>query len=90
LKGSEFKRKVEKLARARGVMAAWEGQRGKGSHGRLFFGQRFTTLKDLRKEIGAGLLKAMCGQLGITREELYDLEPTPNRAGDEKENDGHV
>ena len=71
-------------------MASWEGQRGKGSHGRLFFGSRFTTLKDLRKEIGVGLLKAMCAQLGITKEELYDPEPTPNRAGDEKESHGDV
>ena len=31
---------------------------------------RFTTLKDRKKEIGPGLLKAMLDQLGLTREDL--------------------
>ena len=43
---------------------------GKGSHGRLYYGERFTTLKDRKKEIGRGLLKAMCSQLGISPDEL--------------------
>ncbi|MDX2020982.1 MAG: hypothetical protein SF187_12145, partial [Deltaproteobacteria bacterium] len=42
----------------------------KGSHGRLFLGGRFTTLKDLKKEIGPGLLKSMCADLGIQVSEL--------------------
>jgi mRNA interferase HicA len=42
---------------------------GYRSHGRLYYGDRFTTLKDRRKEIGKGLLKAMCTQLGIAPEE---------------------
>jgi mRNA interferase HicA len=45
---------------------------GKGSHGRLYFGDRFTTLKDRRKEIGPGLLKAMLDQLGLARADLED------------------
>jgi mRNA interferase HicA len=43
---------------------------GYRSHGRLYYGDRFTTLKDRRKEIGKGLLKAMCTQLGIAPEKL--------------------
>jgi hypothetical protein len=34
------------------------------------YGSRFTTLKDRRKEIGPGLLKAMLDQLGLTRSDL--------------------
>ncbi len=43
---------------------------GKGSHGRLYYGHRFTTLKDRKKEIGPGLLKAMLDQLGLTKVDL--------------------
>jgi mRNA interferase HicA len=43
---------------------------GKGSHGRLYYGERFTTLKDRKKEIGPGLLSAMLAQLGLTRADL--------------------
>ena len=44
--------------------------RGKGSHGRLYYGDRFTTLKDRKKEIGPGLLSAMLHQLGLTKRDL--------------------
>jgi hypothetical protein len=69
--GHEFERKIKKIGRRRGVVVAFDSGHGKGSHGRLYFGTRFTTLKDRRKEIGPGLLKAMLDQLGLTR---FDLE----------------
>jgi hypothetical protein len=34
--------------------------KGKGSHGRLYFGEEYTTLKDRKKEIGRDLLAKMC------------------------------
>jgi hypothetical protein len=37
------------------------------SHGTLHCGNRKTTLQDLRKEIGPGLLHRMLGQLGLGR-----------------------
>ncbi len=54
----------------RGVSVSFDRQQGKGSHGRLYYGERFTTLKDRKKEIGPGLLKAMLDQLGLSREDL--------------------
>ncbi len=39
---------------------------GKGSHGRLYYGERYTTLMDRKKEISRPLLHRMCRQLGIT------------------------
>lgn len=51
-------------------MVSFEAGYGKGSHGRLYYGERFTTLKDRRKEIGPGLLKAMLDQLGIDKDSL--------------------
>jgi hypothetical protein len=43
----------------------FDNKHGKGSHGRLFAGSAFTTLKDQKKEIGKGLLLSMCNDLGI-------------------------
>ncbi len=68
--GSEFERKVRKLGRRRGVLVSFDRSHGKGSHGRLYYGARFTTLKDRKKEIGPGLLKAMLDQLGLTKDDL--------------------
>jgi hypothetical protein len=70
MKGSEFKRKVQKLAKAQGLSFTWNDAHGKGSQGTLSVGDKSTTLRDLKKEIGAGLLKAMCAQLGIKKEDL--------------------
>ena len=68
--GSEFERKIKKLGRKRGVAVSFDQSHGKGSHGRLYYGNRFTTLKDRKKEIGPGLLKAMLDQLGLTKADL--------------------
>lgn len=67
--GYEFQKRVKQLGRERGVAVHYETH-GKGSHGRLYYGERFCTLKDRRKEIGKGLLRAMCTQLGIDPKDL--------------------
>jgi hypothetical protein len=36
-------------------------------------GTKFTTVKDLKKELGIGLLNSMCADLGITVKELNDV-----------------
>ena len=43
---------------------------GKGSHGTICLGERCTTMKDRKKEIGKGLLNAMLEQLGVDKDEL--------------------
>jgi mRNA interferase HicA len=72
VKAGEFWRKIKRLGRKRGVPVSFDPGRGKGSHGRLYYGDRFTTLKDRRKELGPGLLKAMLDQLGLTKDDLED------------------
>jgi hypothetical protein len=72
MRGNEFERKIKALGRRRGVLVSFDSGQGKGSHGRLYYGSRFTTLKDRKKEIGPGLLKAMLDQLGLTREDLEE------------------
>jgi len=52
VKGAEFKRRVQKLARSKKLACRFVADKGKGSHGRLYFGEEFTTLKDRKKEIG--------------------------------------
>jgi len=44
--------------------------KGKGNHGRLYFGEEFTTLKDRKKEIGRDLLAKMCRDLNIDPHDL--------------------
>jgi mRNA interferase HicA len=44
--------------------------RGVDSHGTVYLGERFTVVKDLKKELGLGVLAAMCKQLGIRKENL--------------------
>jgi predicted RNA binding protein YcfA (HicA-like mRNA interferase family) len=69
--GGEFERRIKALGRERRVRVSFDRGHGKkGSHGRLYYGDRFTTLKDRKKEIGPGLLKAMLDQLGLTKEDL--------------------
>jgi mRNA interferase HicA len=70
--GAELLRKIQKLARARGVPVSFDPRHGKGSHGTLRYGSRKTTVKDLRKEIGASLLGAMLDQLGLSRRDLEE------------------
>ncbi len=52
------------------MAVGFDPRHGKGSHGTLRYGSRKTTLKDLRKEIGTGLLHDMLAQLGLSRHDL--------------------
>jgi mRNA interferase HicA len=68
--GSEFLRRIMRLGRARRAVVRFDRRHGKGSHGTLHYGNRKTTLKDLRKEIGEGLLQDMLKRLGLSRRDL--------------------
>ncbi len=70
MNGNELIRKMRRLARRQGVSVVHERAKGKGSHGRLYYGSRFTTIKDPRKEIGIGLRDKMLRDLGIDRDDF--------------------
>ncbi|MBI3248731.1 MAG: type II toxin-antitoxin system HicA family toxin [Deltaproteobacteria bacterium] len=70
--GAEFIRRVKRVARAQNVTTRFEARHGKGSHGRLYYGDRFTTVKDRKKEIGPGLLQKMLADLGVSRNDLEE------------------
>jgi mRNA interferase HicA len=48
----------------------FDPKHGDGSHGRVTYGHACTTVKDRKKEIGRGLLRAMCKQPGIDPRDL--------------------
>jgi len=70
MKGSEFLRRVKLVAKRNGLAYRWSPERGVGSHGTVYLGDRFAVVKDLKKELGPGLLADMCKQLGIRKEDL--------------------
>lgn len=63
-----------------GVSVAWAinggqsvrfvGQRGKGSHGTLYYGSERTILQDLKKELPTGTVHTMLNQLGLKMSDL--------------------
>ena len=70
MKGAEFERRVRRLARFEKISCEFVADKGKGSHGRLYFGEEFTTLKDRKKEIGGDLMIKMCRDLKIDPHDL--------------------
>lgn len=65
MKGSEFLRKLRRLARQRQQAVLYDAAVGKGSHSRVWLGAKSTILKDPKKELGIGLIRSMCEDLGI-------------------------
>ena len=65
MNGFEFLKKVKKYAKDHQLEMQFIADKGKGSHGALILGERRTTLKDRKKEIGPGLLHSMLKDLGI-------------------------
>ena len=70
VKGGEFLRKVKKVAKRKQLSFRWVPERGSGSHGTLYVGTKLTVVKDLKKELGPGLLADMLKQLGFRKEDV--------------------
>jgi predicted RNA binding protein YcfA (HicA-like mRNA interferase family) len=70
VKGSEFLRKVKAVGRRNKLTYRWVPERGSGSHGTVYVGAKFTVVKDLKKELGPGLLSDMLKQIGIRKEDF--------------------
>ena len=64
----EFIRRARRYARKTGQAFDFDPAHGKGSHGRLYVGSRFTTVK--QGELSRGLVAAMLRQLDIDREDF--------------------
>ena len=70
MNGNELIRRLRKIARRRGEAMTINQNRGKGSHATLSFGNRLTTIKDLKKEIGKGLHRSMLKDLGLDERDI--------------------
>ena len=68
--GAEFIRRVRKLGRRREAAVTWVPERGKGSHGTLYYGARFTVVQNLNNDLKKASLHTMLDQLGLTLGEL--------------------
>lgn len=70
MKGSEFLRRIQKLARQKSVLCSWHPDKGKGSHGVLKYGDRRTTLRNLKDELKIGTFHAMLRRLNLSARDL--------------------
>ena len=70
MNGKQFMTRVRRWARAKDLKTRFIASEGAGSHGTLYVGNRKTTVKDRRKEIGKGLLNKMLADLGIPKNEF--------------------
>lgn len=68
--GREFIARVKRLTRRNRIAVQFDRTRGKGSHGTLYYGDRFTVVKDRRKPLKTGTLRGMCKQFGIDPSKL--------------------
>ena len=68
--GNEFIRRMRRLGRQRGIRVEFVPERGKGSHGTLYYGERLTIVRNPRDELKTGTLHAMLTQLGLSRDDL--------------------
>ncbi len=70
MRGNEFIRKVQKYAKAAGLVCEWRPDRGKGSHGVLILGDRRTVVRNPKDDLKTGTYYAMLKQIGLTEQDL--------------------
>lgn len=70
MSGNEFIRKIKKLGRKNSIEVRFVTQRGKGSHGTLYYGSVFTIVRNPKDELKKGTLHAMLKQLDLTLKDL--------------------
>jgi mRNA interferase HicA len=70
MRGNEFIRKIQKLAKEKSLVCEWRADRGKGSHGVLVFGNRRTVVRNPKDELKTGTYHAMLKQLGLTEKDI--------------------
>jgi hypothetical protein len=64
--GNELLRKLKRFARKKKMVFEFDPSAGKGGHGEIRLGAKYTMLRSARqKEIPKGTLQAMLSQLGI-------------------------
>lgn len=70
MRGNEFIRKIQKLAKEKSLACEWRAERGKGSHGLLVLGNRRTVVRNPKDELKTGTYHAMLKQLGLAERDI--------------------
>jgi mRNA interferase HicA len=70
MRGQELIKKLQKLAKMKGMECYLDEKRGKGSHITLYFGEKFTIIRNPKDELKTGTLNAILKQLGVTKDDL--------------------
>ncbi|MCB2009756.1 MAG: type II toxin-antitoxin system HicA family toxin [Geminicoccaceae bacterium] len=70
MKTQEFIRRLRKLARRKGVEFLFDKAAGAGSHGRVWFDGRVSTLIVDKRELKSGTMRSICERLGVDPDEL--------------------
>lgn len=65
MRGSEFVRRLKRVAALHNVAFSIDRSRGKGSHQTLRFGGRKATIPDLKKELKEGTRRKILKDLGF-------------------------
>ncbi len=73
MRGNEFIRRVRQIARERGLTCRVDEKRGKGSHVTLYYGGRFTVVRNPKDELKTGTLHGMLKQLGLTLDDFQEM-----------------
>jgi mRNA interferase HicA len=68
--GAEFIRRIKALGKRKGIQVEFVERRGKGSHGTLFYGSRFTIVRNPKDELKKGTLHGMLDQLSLKLDDL--------------------
>lgn len=71
MKGSEFIKRIQKLAKERRLACSWHPDMGKGSHGVLKLGATRTIVRNPKDELKSGTYHAMLKQLGLSEKDLF-------------------
>ena len=70
MKGSEFLRKLKRLGSEKGIKVEINQNRGKGGHVTLCYGEKFTIIPNLKRELKTGTYKVILKQLGVNEDDL--------------------
>jgi mRNA interferase HicA len=68
--GHELLRRLRRFARQRGISFRYDPRHGKGSHGRVWVGSRFTALPSPQRELPKGTLRSILADLGVEPREV--------------------
>jgi len=70
MKGKELLKLLKRYAGQKDIPFNYDGGHGKGGHGRVYVGDKFTTIPSLHQELKTGLTLAIIKQLGIDKRDL--------------------